>query len=800
MAGDIFYTQVDPSLKEELEARGRSGFGRSKKDLDFMLTKIANVSMICYEGTDRKTQILDSLIGGRSVIKDEYLPSGDKGYLNTDRSAVIIDRIDILNERNEYTDSDKRVIKSVGIGIAESTVKNKARRIPPIIKQANISIADNSRGLLNKATIQISIPNPELDLDRIERYWFRPGRFAQVIFEHPDSAVITGKRLDPTSLPPTETIKASYPDLDYEKLRKMNRKDFEGVITSFDFSYQQDGSIDATVSLTGTSNVYTDVSMYIPKETEKTEEEKDRTENTEFAFAVNTKAAPNTNPRTATKEERASIKQENVSNDFFDEIQKTVDAAIGDTSNGVSKNPGVDDTVTDQWIMWGEDFSQTNKVKENQQTDQYKFVTLGYLINFINNKLVSIKQKSVPNAKIICDDKTCFSNYYENIVSADPYRVFLHGDKSTSRYPKNKETIKISVPVAGPPTPEQFNDQPTSILDFIDPPSTQVSGPSVDEDLDVNPVIFYEKAFKKTTVPSYQESNKAYPSRIFISLPVIKKALLELDDIDIEGESSDGTDTSEKGVQIKDFLVKISAQINVATGGAVSMKLITHPLYESVLIFYDSKYIGTPIQKQEVKPFNVPMFANHPNGTIVKEFNIKATLGGRAKQLAYLLNGGGDVSEADIAPYLRFMYLEGGDQQVRKALQRYRDTHFKYLDQLEETKAEFVNDTQSEKNKLKLKGALRKYLQYPLPDIKQANLLNSPIFPFEVDFTIDGISGFRYGDVLVFDSIPKRYREETVFSIKGLSDTVSNDGVWQTKITCMMRPKVDMTEYQQYNI
>ena len=783
MAGDIFYTQVDPSLKEELETRGRSGFGRSKKDLDFMLTKIANVSMICYEGTDRKTQILDSLIGGRSVIKDEYFPSGDKGYLNTERSTVVIDRIDILNERNEYTDPDKRVIKSVGIGIAESTVKNKARRIPPIIKQANISIADNSRGLLNKATIQISIPNPELDLDRIERYWFRPGRFAQVIFEHPDSAIITGKRLDPTSLPPSETIKASYPDLDYEKLRKMNRKDFEGVITSFDFSYQQDGSVDATVSLTGTSNVYTDVSMYIPKQPEKTEEEKDKTENIEFAFAYNTKAAPDTNSRTATKEERTSIKQENVSNDFFDQIQKTVDAAIDSTldrggnaaPNGVFKNPGTDGTVTDQWIMWGEDFSQTKKPKENQQTDQYKFVTLGYLINFINNKLVSMKQKSVPNAKIICDDKTCFSNYYQNIVSADPYRIFLHGNKSTSRYPKKSTQIEIET--VNQTTNEKTIEQQTQ-----------------------NPIIFYENAFKNTSIPSYQESDKAYPSRIFISLPVIKKALLELDDIDIEGESSDGTDTSEKGVQIKDFLVKISAQINVATGGAVSMKLITHPLYESVLIFYDSKYIGTPIQKQEVKPFNVPMFANHPNGTIVKEFNIKATLGGRAKQLAYLLNGGGDVSEADIAPYLRFMYLEGGEEQITKALQRYRDTHFKYLDQLEQTKAEFVNDTQSEKNILKLKGALRKYLQYPLPDIKQANLLNSPIFPFEVDFTIDGISGFRYGDVLVFDAIPKRYRQETVFSIKGLSDTVSNDGVWQTKITCMMRPKVDMTEYQQYSI
>ena len=32
-------------------------------------------------------------------------------------------------------------------------------------------------------------------------------------------------------------------------------------------------------SLTGTSNVYTDVSMYIPKQPEKTEEEKAKTEN-----------------------------------------------------------------------------------------------------------------------------------------------------------------------------------------------------------------------------------------------------------------------------------------------------------------------------------------------------------------------------------------------------------------------------------------------------------------------------------------------------------------------------------------
>ena len=795
MAGDIFYTQVDPSLVEELKARGKSGFRRSEKDLDFMLGKIANVQMMCYKGTDRKTPIIDSLIGGKRVLQDEYFPSSENGYLNSERSVEVINNISI---GNVILSDDQRTIEDVKLNLDSSTVKNKANRIPPIIKQANITIVDNSRGLLNKATIQINIPNPELDLDRIERYWFRPGRFAQIIFEHPDSAVITGARLTSGSLPPSETILKNYPDLDYEKLRKMNRKDFEGNITSFDFSYQQDGSIDATIYLTGTSNVYTDISMYIPKIPETSDdskEKKEKTGNIEFGYTYDANTGTR---RVKTKEERKTIKQEDVANEFFDDIQKAVDSAIADSGikdNGIIRAKGVDNTVTDQWILWGEDFSKTKKPKENQITDQYKFVTLGYLINYLNETILS-RQLAVPNAKIICDDKTCFSNYYKNIVSADPYSILLTGD--SSYYPRTSQTIKITKP-----------SEPVATGTGSATPATGSATPAAttDEDLRVHPTLFFEKAILNS---SYQEfyqqydtnsqTMKAYPSRIFISLPTIKSILLELDDIDIDGEKPEGTDLSATGVQIKDFIAKVSARINVATGGAVSMKLITHPSQESVLIFYDSKYIGTPIQKEQVVPFNVPMFANHPDGTVVKEFNIKATLGGRAKQLAYVLQGTGDVSEADIAPFLRFMYVEGGDEEVKKILQRFRDTHFKYLDQLEQTKAEYINDTQADKNKTKLRNALRKYLQYPLPDLKQTNLLNSPIFPFEVDFTIDGISGFRYGDVLIFDSIPKRYRKQTVFSIKGLSDTVSNDGIWQTKITCMMRPRVDMTEYEQYTL
>ena len=47
----------------------------------------------------------------------------------------------------------------------------------------------------------------------------------------------------------------------------MNRMRFDGLITSFQFTYQQDGSVECTLSMTGTSNVYTEVSMLIQQDT-----------------------------------------------------------------------------------------------------------------------------------------------------------------------------------------------------------------------------------------------------------------------------------------------------------------------------------------------------------------------------------------------------------------------------------------------------------------------------------------------------------------------------------------------------
>ena len=83
------------------------------------------------------------------------------------------------------------------------------------------------------------------------------------------------------------------------------------------------------------------------------------------------------------------------------------------------------------------------------------------------------------------------------------------------------------------------------------------------------------------------------------------------------------------------------------------------------------------------------------------------------------------------------------------------------------------------------------YIKYPTDDIRVSNLLATPMFPFTADFSIDGINGFRYGDVLQFDALPERYKTNAVFSIINVTHNVTVDGEWTTNVKCIMRPNIE---------
>ena len=68
--------------------------------------------------------------------------------------------------------------------------------------------------------------------------------------------------------------------------------------------------------------------------------------------------------------------------------------------------------------------------------------------------------------------------------------------------------------------------------------------------------------------------------------------------------------------------------------------------------------------------------------------------------------------------------------------------------------------------------------------------MTSPVYPHEIEFTIDGINGLRYGDVLEFNVLPDRYKQFATFSIIAIKHNIDTSGTWTTTVTCIMRPYI----------
>ena len=72
----------------------------------------------------------------------------------------------------------------------------------------------------------------------------------------------------------------------------------------------------------------------------------------------------------------------------------------------------------DVWAAWGKTLNGTN-------SEQY--ITLSWLIDFINRLVITKAKGIAPDARIICTsmNELIVSNYYEYLVSSDPYRIYI---------------------------------------------------------------------------------------------------------------------------------------------------------------------------------------------------------------------------------------------------------------------------------------------------------------------------------------------------------------------------------------
>ena len=725
---EIFYSELDPNLKLELNERAIASRNKDVKHLDYMLGKVANAKYTAYEGADATNSIFT--LGGKSVRGKQYQPGGESGFLSEIGNSVTAEELDWVVTG---TGNSKTVTQ-----IWTSTIKNVTNnRIPPYLSSANIAVGDHSMGLLNTATVVIEVPNPDRDLDVIERIFMRPGRYVKLEIEYPPSAVITGLFLSPSTIPNADKLKELYPNADIAQkqaeIAKMNHIAFEGLITSFSLTYQTDYTAQIQVEMRGTSNVLPDITAIINAKNV----DENATKKTE-------------NPIATPAEYKASIQAPKNKNELsfyrllLDDIDTTLFSdQLSNRNRGLAQLLSGNNTLLigseDSWVLSGNAYPSVVGALPTDTKTYNRYITLGYLIKFINKYVTTKLTGVVANPNIICSNAICYGTLYPNIVSSDPLNVLLM-PRDISK--KTTETYGLTT--------------------------------------------FYEFT-KNADFPGFLGNDRAYPAMIFLNLKMINTMLLDLA-------------KSNTSFKISDFLQQISAKIKKCTGGGYSMSLITHPKDQKLLLFYDETYLGQPAELDTVKAYPIPMSAkvpisgvaeNNPIGSIVHDFKLTAKLPDSATTLSYVLNQDPDkVSENEIAPYVNLMYSFGDKEKAEKAVARFSKIHLDNLDILNGLKSQYGNNIIDETIRTKLEDALAKHLMYPFAEIKKSQQATAPIFPWDASFTIDGINGFRYGDIVTFEVLPERYRVNTVFSVIGVNHDLSQDGQWKTEIKCIMRPKI----------
>ena len=740
--GDIFYSQVDANLQLELNARGKAGFSsKTNKDLQFMLEKIANVYITPYTDETKTKEIANASLGGAAMRGGEYMPTGKNGYLS-DRAII----------------QKTRTINAAGTGFDEAStpISNISRRIPPFITACEINIADNSNGLLNTATVNITIPNPERDLNFIESVYFRPGRNCTIIIEHPTTALVAINEhnglLTSGSTPTATALRELYKmdPKDYlDQYGQLNSKRFDGVIISFTLQYETDMSVTSTIELRGGATQINELSLITADESKKNAPEgigNPEVQTAEEKAAMAAKIE-------ADKKEREANEKGETTNPIFKDFYSNL------------KNKVVADLKLEE-VPEGLVYAPTLTTPNEPQT----YIALYYLIDYINT-IIAAKLKSTtnktPDKSIVCISPICTSTFFKNLYSVDPQRILIPNGKN---FVENPDSPDKWIHKAG-----WMHILYTEYGSKGNKP-TKWSGDVLSRD---------NAKFDDTAIPTWM---------IYVNLQVIEERF--------KSGNKQSTFT------IETFLEGISSEIHAASAGAINLKLITPEAPDlrdkNILLYYDTN-IGVP-KGPPVIPYSVPMFSNHPYGTVIREFSFSGKLPSDASSLAYAVSiNPKEISEKDIAPFLSYMYsnntVERGDgtesvgtmitqKQLDDIIKAYRETHELAITELSNATKNFLSDPTNMVKRGLMAVAMRKYLQYPLPTIQQSNQMKAPIIPFDASFTVDGINGFKYGDVLSFVGLPKRYQENCVFLVVGQTDSVATNGEWTTAIRCLMRPKI----------
>ena len=759
MAGDLYYSQVNSSLKKELLARSQTGkLNRSPKSIDFMLNKLTNVKIYAFEGDTVTTDPIGVLGGGLVTQNSEngysYLPSGTSGYAT-----------------------------------------NVSTRPGPVITGVTVNIADQGEKGINTATINLTIMDPA-QLVEIEDTFFRPGRPLKIEIVQPDDVIQntesgTGALLNRDELLyTTKILQQQYKgtDQDLDEFRKMNQLIFTGLVDGFKVEYNADATLNVTLTTRSIFGIYPDVSLFISNP-----------------------QIPNSSiDRTITKTFSDTLKGD---------INNEVERLKKDYPDGFIQKFQILDEIkneTDRVMLYGPIY----KSKDNQKYGYTTMISVGLLIDFLYKYIylpaVDTKNNDspvvVPNMQIVCDDRLCKTNYYEELVSANPSRILLYQgnteESKTNTYTAlgNKEFGRSSRDITT--TSDEFNNSievnpdssffsNTSIFESnIDPPifsptitnadaSFNKKAASTELDLEDYNITYYDDIENIGNIPGfYQVSDKdeVNPTSESTKYGCLSRILINVETI-AEIESNLREQTT-RPFTIKNFMIEISNEIKKQLGYAIFPGLIYHSESPSTLLFYDQNYFGPDLQIAE---FEIPVFSSKSQGTVVRDIKLSYDVPDKYKNLLFGFRSQA-VSPTKVASYNPYL-ISNSSKAREEEQEKWKENHKKSLTQLADAKSELTKDIYDKSYIENLQNALELYVKYSQPSLQESIDQQKPRWLYTLEFTVDGINGFKFGDVLQFRGLPKKYNQDYVFIVDKITHQIDATGNWTTTLNCGTRAR-----------
>lgn len=413
------------------------------------------------------------------------------------------------------------------------------------------------------------------------------------------------------------------------------------------------------------------------------------------------------------------------------------------------------------------------------------------------------------------------------IVSADHTQIILPG---TDAYPTDTYTSQLAAQLADSELFASQNEQQKLLDDVanfdlnLNEPTTLVPNqqPSFvgrsqygrftsvynNETIDVSKLAFYQTIGDVTL---------GYVAHILISTELIENIFEQAKH---EAEKKEVNDKQFTDITITILLNRLASVIRSCTGNAIDLRLVELPVEKlkpskdnltvpKMLVFRDMT-TTIPENQKASNVFKLPMFTNSlvtsavatnllkenqsaetsaykRIGTVVRKFNIKGKLPNSFKNLTLVVSQFSG-SPDKLGPLIKYIEAETPDD--KKAVEdEINEKRNKAFGDLVTAKLNYAKIVDYETAKSNLKTALEAAVVYSKSNVAQLSKFNAPIYPLDVEIELDGIYGFRYGDVISIDGLPPRYNN-FVFCIVKINHTLTNQD-WVTSLTCFMRPRID---------